>query len=923
MLKRLTILLLEFGAGLACNLLAGAIQQDAWRNLFTPTRIAGAALGAALMLVFIAALESERNLTWNWRWHRIWYLRTLSRNPQIKRWETDFAQLKLMRGRQPIVATEVTVDGERRDMVSLLLATMLGSTTAEQRILVLGEPGSGKTTGLERLTWEIARRGVRRLGWGWRLPVLLRLGNYQTGDLLSFAADEMLHAVGGRSGKLLSRGLPDLLEKGYVVLLCDALDEALGERSNLVLAELDQLLTSQLYRQTPLVITARTREDPGKRLNNIPAFTIQDLSDQAVAACVAVYQRPVQDVQSVLAQLQRAGLLEPGGLGRNPFWLRLVVETGAYEGRKGQILLQAIETLLARELKQKPTAQRTWEPVLPPDEQLTETRSALAWVAYQMSLAGSVALPYEELVHKIIPNWLVVRTDVERLRAADVIGLGRDAQLLIYWPGPVRFRHRLIQEALTAWLLAQDVALQRDAVEQFGSAAGWWETLLMLADLTATPDVLLADTLGEGDDASRLFLAVAMLARMPQVAPIQREQIIASLANRVAGGITPELEAALMELAEVAGDDLVVSLGYLLAHDDDVARQGAVTLLTLLSDDALQSACAALTPEQIARLLAAETRPAIQWLLLHVPALAIEDAAQIVLAQCLPEYRVLFESVLAEQNEPIPGAGVVVEDGQWLPAISWGNSVPAGQYAVGGDGGAWDAFDKQDIDIDLPYQLTRYPITYAQFQCFVVSTAYDDAYWWEGMPESGKDWDGNKYRVRDLATQRFKTWNNPRETVSWYQALAFCRWLHDKIGEEIDLPTEFEWEVAARYAGNGRTDRRVYPWGSDKISAEYANYNETSLRATSAVGQFPRGRQPELDLYDMSGNVWEWCRNKYSDPYDEQVDQSGDSRTLRGGSWVVDDRGCSAACRDLDLPYTRNADLGFRLVVRRPPSHVR
>lgn len=69
MLKRITYLLLEFGAGFAGNLLAGYVQQDVWP--FTPARLVGTAIGAGLMLVVIALLESERNLAWNWRWHRL------------------------------------------------------------------------------------------------------------------------------------------------------------------------------------------------------------------------------------------------------------------------------------------------------------------------------------------------------------------------------------------------------------------------------------------------------------------------------------------------------------------------------------------------------------------------------------------------------------------------------------------------------------------------------------------------------------------------------------------------------------------------------------------------------------------------------------------------------------------------------------
>jgi formylglycine-generating enzyme required for sulfatase activity len=261
--------------------------------------------------------------------------------------------------------------------------------------------------------------------------------------------------------------------------------------------------------------------------------------------------------------------------------------------------------------------------------------------------------------------------------------------------------------------------------------------------------------------------------------------------------------------------------------------------------------------------------------------------------------------------------GFALHAGVKLPDIAWGGLVPAGRYTIGDDA-------LPVVSIDLPFQLAQYPVTVAQFDCFAQAADVDDERWWVGMP------DDRKYRPQILES-RWTEANRPRETVSWYQAVAFCRWLdhhYRAVGwieqeAEIVLPHEYEWEVAARYAGDGQTDRRAYPWGSDEISAEYANYNETSVGQTTAVGIFPMGRQPVLGLYDLSGNVWEWCRNKYDNPKDEQVDHSGASRTLRGGSWYNTSNGCRAAYRYRNYPYNRDTGNGFRVCVRRPPSHDR
>jgi hypothetical protein len=213
MLKRLTMLLLTFIAGVAGNLVAGYIQADVWQNFFTPERLLVTAVSAGLILFILALLESERGLAWNWPWHRFWYLRGLAANPQIRQWEADFARLNLARGKRPITTTEVMATGRRQDMVTLLYDAFLQKDNDQRRVLVLGEPGAGKTTGLERLALEFARQDAWRLGIGRPLPVLLRLGNYCAGDLITFVKEEMGRGVWQRFvGKTLISSCPGLFK---------------------------------------------------------------------------------------------------------------------------------------------------------------------------------------------------------------------------------------------------------------------------------------------------------------------------------------------------------------------------------------------------------------------------------------------------------------------------------------------------------------------------------------------------------------------------------------------------------------------------------------------------------------------------------------------------------------------------------------
>ncbi|MGB7988530.1 MAG: formylglycine-generating enzyme family protein, partial [Candidatus Methylophosphatis roskildensis] len=211
------------------------------------------------------------------------------------------------------------------------------------------------------------------------------------------------------------------------------------------------------------------------------------------------------------------------------------------------------------------------------------------------------------------------------------------------------------------------------------------------------------------------------------------------------------------------------------------------------------------------------------------------------------------------------------------------------------------------------FWIARYPVTVGQFRDFVEATRFE-----LGDADAMHDPD-----------------NRPVRNVSWHEALDYCAWLNDRLagasefdgnelsrrvreqGWRVMLPSELEWEKAAR----GGLPNCHYPWG-DEADPERANYRETGIGDTSAVGCFaPNGYGP----YDMAGNVYEWTRSCYapylyrSDDGRESMLAADDERVVRGGSWDTHRDYARCACRYGLHPGDRNRLLGFRVVLRSAP----
>ncbi len=270
-------------------------------------------------------------------------------------------------------------------------------------------------------------------------------------------------------------------------------------------------------------------------------------------------------------------------------------------------------------------------------------------------------------------------------------------------------------------------------------------------------------------------------------------------------------------------------------------------------------------------------------------------------------------------NDSRKGVGTIRDSrGVTLPDIDW-VEIPGGEFQYGDE--SEGAAKPQRLTLPT-FHISRFPVTYAQFQTFLDDPeGFADPRWFKGLAADDDD--------RRMEEQEFKFANHPRETVNWYQAMAFCRWLSWRLGGGYDLkkvagwavrlPTEFEWEKAAR-----GVDGRIYPYKGDYDAAK-GNTDDTGIGQTSAVGIFPNGASP-YGVMDMSGNVWEWCLSDYDKPALDATKEdlrTENTRVLRGGAWFLVHFDARAVFRDILSPLVRGSGFGFRVgCCVRPPSLV-
>jgi len=200
---------------------------------------------------------------------------------------------------------------------------------------------------------------------------------------------------------------------------------------------------------------------------------------------------------------------------------------------------------------------------------------------------------------------------------------------------------------------------------------------------------------------------------------------------------------------------------------------------------------------------------------------------------------------------------------------------------------------------DVPaFQIGKYPVTVAQYDEFIQDRGYTADRWWKDLAQRFDE-------PQELPA--FSRPDHPRVNITWFEAIAYCRWLSKKLSQEITLPTDQQWQRAAQ-----GDDNRKYPWGEWK--KECCNIRESSICSTTRVNQYEGKGDSFYQVVDMTGNVWEWCLTAYQT--DKTAVDGMDARVLRGGSWAnIQNDFFRTNCRFGYLPQYASDFRGFRVVL--------
>jgi len=731
----------------------------------------------------------------------------------------------------------------------------LEQALSHRKLVIEGDPGSGKTTFLRRIGYELCRdagtckspAAGKAMALPYRgFPIFIRIAELEehiencrhrqdvgvptTGESPSW----LVHFLGRRSAELRWDLDGDFFERKLggktTVVLLDGLDEAPSRIRRERMARLFESATST-YQRCRFVVTTRPQAYTGQStLAGFQEVRIQDLQTEALERFFGHWSSCLYPENQTGAENHRKALMEAfhakeeiRRMARNPVMLTALAVVHWNERRLPEQradLYESILTWLARSREQRPGR--------PPADRCLALLGHLAIGMQNQpqdriiqvsrgSGAGMIAAQFREIAEQDRLGRAQAFLEEEEVDSGIVVSRGSE----------LRFWHLTFQEFLAARAVAglaeavqQDILLKGGKVYQ----PEWREVVLLLAGILHVKQ--------GADKVDGLFRAVL---------------------DRLAAS------ASLPERARCAG-----LLGAILQDLRPLAYQPVDKRYQQVLDGVL----------------------------------GVFDARK---AEGI-ELSVRLEAAEALAQAGDPRLRHPQDNDYWV-------TIPAGTFLMGAQrrDPAKPNYDSEANGDEFPvhvvelnaFQIGRYPVTVEEYGRFLEDDGYRNQQWWNGGGF------GQRTAPRGWEEQTRHP-SRPVENVTWYEAAAYCAWAGGR------LPTEAEWERAAR-----RTEGRRYPWGNEAPDASRANHHYTRVGHASPVGLFPRGTTPE-GVADLAGNLWEWVADWYSDGYYEKSLRenppgpgTGDHRVARGGSWILPSRYLRSAYRRV-VPVDGRVDVGFR-----------
>ncbi len=270
----------------------------------------------------------------------------------------------------------------------------------------------------------------------------------------------------------------------------------------------------------------------------------------------------------------------------------------------------------------------------------------------------------------------------------------------------------------------------------------------------------------------------------------------------------------------------------------------------------------------------------------------------------------LFAGILTAQNSAVKMPEMV--------------RVEGGDFQMGNNAGGSDEKPVHNVHLNS-FDIGKFEVTYSEFKKFVDATGYltdaeqpDTVRRKHGLPPRGIS-NGTWKMYANNKPVPANDSMSPVGNISWNDAMAYCDWLGKQTGKKFRLPTEAEWEYAAR--GGNKSKNYTYVGGNN--IGEVAWYLDNADKTSHTVG---RKMPNELGIYDMAGNVREWCADWYTDTYykvspadNPAGPERGSRRVLRGGSWGSAKERMRMTYRNYEFPYNSSWEFGFRVAIPGEP----